>query len=238
MPAQLTTPNIDLIKLVAITTMAIDHINTIILEGKYHSLQLIGRVAFPLFIYILVYNYYHHTRNIGKYLLRIFFFAVIAQPIYILAFNIPRLNILFTLGIGLLLIEWFRQSRYHYLVVAILFLVLYASTFYGYEQVLDFGFRSLFLIFCLGLYFETRRVLFMLLTLISVYFLNANTFIPAQAFITTESQLGLAGYGSLIAILPSFILKINLRHLMRFRFLFYAFYPAHLLILYLLRAWF
>ena len=72
----------ELLKWIAIVTMTIDHIG-LILYPEYIVLRYIGRLAFPLFAYLLILGM-ESTRSVMKYFLRLFSFALISQtPFYI-----------------------------------------------------------------------------------------------------------------------------------------------------------
>lgn len=63
------------LRLIACITMLIDHIGY-----QINSLEcrLIGRIAFPIFVFLIV-NGYHHTSNKVYYALRLMLFAIISQ---------------------------------------------------------------------------------------------------------------------------------------------------------------
>ena len=106
------------LKLIAMMTMLIDHFGAAFLifymnigdnRLKYHELyniiRGIGRISFPIFIFLLMEGLYH-TRNIWKYLLRLALFCIVSEIPFDLAFR-RRLfdwqyqNVFFTLLIGL-----------------------------------------------------------------------------------------------------------------------------------------
>lgn len=108
------------LKIVALVTMLIDHIGATILERMgstgvlYIIMRLIGRLGFPLFIFLLVEGF-EHTRNRWKYLLRLAIFAIASEIPFDIAFNLEASqvlngkliefsyqNVFFTLAIGLL----------------------------------------------------------------------------------------------------------------------------------------
>lgn len=71
-----------------------------------------GGLTYPIMAYLLVIGY-QHTSNVKKYALRLFLFALVSQVPFTLCFGwgslpIPRLNVLFTLLIGLGLL-WARD---------------------------------------------------------------------------------------------------------------------------------
>ena len=70
------------LKIIAIVTMIIDHIGyyfqPYINNVIYIILRAIGRISMPLFAYMIVQGFFH-TKDLKKYILRIFIFAVVTQ---------------------------------------------------------------------------------------------------------------------------------------------------------------
>src|SRR5205085_4973530 len=92
------------IKLIAIIAMVIDHIGLFFFPHIL-LLRIIGRLAFPLFAWLIA-NGAHHSKNPTKYLTRLFLFALLAQIPFILINRLIdpsfwELNVLFTLFLGL-----------------------------------------------------------------------------------------------------------------------------------------
>jgi hypothetical protein len=133
------------LKLIAIFTMLIDHTAATILEKTlmargmgllnttdtvalaqfyaengliyaiYMIMRLIGRIAFPIFCFLLVQGFLH-TRNVTKYAIRLALFAAISEIPFDLAFNNKILeyshqNVFFTLLIGLLTLISFQTLK-------------------------------------------------------------------------------------------------------------------------------
>jgi hypothetical protein len=77
-----------LLKIIAIIAMFIDHTGAILIP-RYHAAywpcRFIGRLAFPIFAFLLVEGF-HHTRNVKKYLLRLGIFALISEIPYDIGF--------------------------------------------------------------------------------------------------------------------------------------------------------
>ncbi len=112
------------LKLIAAITMAIDHVAACVLYGYltnspdntyytallilYYIMRYIGRTAFPLFCFMIVQGFMH-TSNRTKYLLRLIVCAFISEIPFDLAVNGAALdleyqNTIFTLVLGLICI--------------------------------------------------------------------------------------------------------------------------------------
>lgn len=102
------------LKLIGITAMLVDHYNSLVKPEYSPLLYEIGRLALPLFAFVLGYNLARiPVEKMPKIMLRLLLFGVIATPIYnILGAGLWHwwpLNILFTL---------FFRHRHHLSVVS------------------------------------------------------------------------------------------------------------------------
>lgn len=113
------------LKWLAIISMLIDHMGAVILEPWLISggaltyptvdwqsidmvLRLIGRLAFPIYSFLIVEGY-HHTRDVRRYAMRLGLFALVSEIPFNLAisqnwFDLSHQNVFFTLMAGLLAI--------------------------------------------------------------------------------------------------------------------------------------
>lgn len=112
------------LKILAILFMFIDHLGFAIgssafaavnFGGGYYFCRAVGRLAFPIFAFLIA-NGFKHTKNLKKYILRIFAFAIISEVPFDLFVSgkvtlvswsglLPDLhfnNVFFTLLLGLL----------------------------------------------------------------------------------------------------------------------------------------
>lgn len=87
------TLNANQIKLIAIIAMTVDHLTWAFFPGTQaiwyvYALHIIGRLTAPI-MWFFIAEGCHYTRNIRKYIGRLFLFAVISHFAYDFAFGIP-----------------------------------------------------------------------------------------------------------------------------------------------------
>ncbi|MBO5337769.1 MAG: conjugal transfer protein TraX [Lachnospiraceae bacterium] len=85
--------NSNRLKTIAIIAMTIDHLVSVIWPGYPKDwwiivLHIIGRLTAPT-MWFLIAEGYHYTRNVKKYIGRLFLFAIISHFAYNFAFGIP-----------------------------------------------------------------------------------------------------------------------------------------------------
>jgi len=213
---QPTLEQSDALKLVAIVSMTIDHVGAILLP-QMGWLRIIGRVAFPLFAYQLAVGYLH-TSNVSRYVLRLAIWGLIAQPIYMIAFGVRlwSLNIFATLLLGLLAIWGWDHRRWWAVALA---LSLAAVQLWLPAMGPDYGLYGVLLCLASFVLFQHKEQLVISHGLLHV--VAGTIFWPSQIYA--------------LASIP-FILwppRLRLRRLPGW--LFYAYYPAHLALLVLIR---
>lgn len=229
--------------LMAMLFMLCDHLWGTIVPGN-DWLTCIGRIAFPIFAFLLVEGYFH-TKNLKKYVTRLLFFALISELPFNLAlggrlFHPFHQNVLWSFLISIILIHWNERARQSgsllkriavgglsLLLGSALGLltfvdyyhagILTALSFYFFRSRQWWGYAGQLL--CL--WYINMEVLGGLVYPIS--FLNMTVFFPQQ---------GLA-----LLALPLIWLYQGRQghHSKGWQYFCYAFYPAHLLILGLLK---
>lgn len=211
------------LKLIAITAMAIDHIGALVYPDAIW-LRVIGRLAMPIIAFLLVEGY-HHTRHLGRYLFRLLIFAVLAQPIYRLVFP-HGLNVLFDLLVGLCVIWAVERIRSRWIVAALLFAVSIA----GFYVTLDWWHLGVLMVF---VFHATRgRFGWTVAVLASLLLVNAAFFaiISARTGDPSYQLINFINLGCILAL--PLLSRYNGRRGRDWRYLFYTFYPAHLLVIY------
>lgn len=114
------------LKLIAIITMLVDHVtyglyytygmaNDCLNWELYRFLRSVGRMAFPIYCFLLVEGFFH-TSNVKKYAIRLVILALISEiPFdWSLFGELPKwdkTNVVFTLLIGLLMIWILEESK-------------------------------------------------------------------------------------------------------------------------------
>ena len=89
------------LKIVACISMLIDHIGAILFPNVY-ILRIIGRVAFPVFAFLLAEGCFY-TRNKFRHLFVISFFAIVMQVVLFIATKMIDFNIFIHFSIGVFL---------------------------------------------------------------------------------------------------------------------------------------
>ena len=117
------------LKIIALLTMLWDHLSYVyppalvflnlfpdipegLFDGLVHNLSYIGRISAPIFLWSISQGY-RHTRNFNRYALRLLVFALLSEWPYHLLFG-DHGNVLFTYLLGLLtlrVMEWGNEKR-------------------------------------------------------------------------------------------------------------------------------
>lgn len=199
----------DTLKLIAILSMTIDHIGAVFFP---HILlfRIVGRIAFPIFAYQTAVGM-RFSKNIKKYIARLFLFSLVSQPFYFLLFG-KGLNAVFTIFYGTVLIAFWRKDSYLNLVSAFLILL---SCFIP----LDYGFYGILSIFLFYILFYFPPLCLMLQTVFIIVYTQMIA-VPAQ----------FASLISLVLIHKKWENKLVLP-----KYFFYIFYPLHLGILFAIK---
>ncbi|MEG2081960.1 MAG: TraX family protein [Oscillospiraceae bacterium] len=219
--------NTNFLKLLAIISMSFDHFGKAFFPDIIWF-PIIGRLAFPIFAYCIVVGCLY-THDFKGYITRLGAFAVLSQPIYVLAHypswqglvdNLWNFNILFTLILGAFAVQGLKEKNW--LMFAISLAIV---SFFNF----DYGINGILLMMMFFIFREKPYISIL-----------ACTVMLGSAFLSPDPD-GLNLFGRMVdiqgfavlALIPIFIktnFKININ-----KYFFYAFYPAHLLAIFLIR---
>ena len=127
-------------------TMLIDHIGCVFFSDTV-TLRIIGRLAMPIYAYFIAAGY-KYTSNIGRYIKRIAFIAVISQIPFMLLFQSKNLNVCFAWLLSLLIIYGIDKKNYSIMIfsiavsVPVLLTISVDYSYYGICIPIMFYFRN------------------------------------------------------------------------------------------------
>ncbi len=202
------------LKCIALITMIIDHVGAI-LYPEVGGLRIIGRIAFPIYAFLVAEGFYH-TKNVKKYMLRLLLFAIVSEIPFDLALTGQILefghqNVFFTLFAGLLLMELYSlQTSSAGRLICIL-----AVTTLGDLIRSDYGAWGILIIFCFYVFRENIWLKMLVVSGIHIF-----AFGSVQSF-------------AVLACIP--IALYNGEKGANIKYAFYGIYPLHLLVLYMIK---
>ncbi|MGJ7582688.1 TraX family protein [Variovorax sp. RHLX14] len=213
----LTDGTLEALKYLALVLMTVDHVNKYLFNGTHPAAFAAGRSAPPIFALVLAYNLarpYALERGVYRRTAsRLLAFGLLATPAYMalggLAADVYPLNIMFTLLLATVVIQLLDGGS----------TVAAAMTIGVGGCLVEFGLPAVGL--CIALWFYVRRPTLCRLAL--------GVICLASLQIFNGNAWALAAFPLLFSIQRwTFALK-------RCRWLFYLYYPAHLLALWLIR---
>lgn len=218
------------LKVLACVIMLIDHVGAIFFP-KLWGLRVIGRLAFPIFSFLLVEGY-TKTSNLTKYSTRLFLFALISQYPFMLAFKIKSFNIFFTLFAGLMALyvldyKFYEDEKKDRIIklLAVIAICIFVKQIHT-----DYDFYGVLMIIIFKVFKDKSfpKLVGALVLLNFIYVLPMLKYLAYpngyRIFMQSTSLMALA----LIAF-------YNGERGRKLKYAFYAFYPVHLTILYLIK---
>lgn len=190
-----------------------------ILMNCYNGFHAIGRISMPIFCFFIVEGFLH-SRHIKRYFLRLLIFALVSEIPYDLAFGSSAFdrsqqNVMFTLAAGLgTLILMSRCKKY--MTVQVFIAIIAAAVASALK--FDGGYYGILMI---ALFYLFRRN--KLASLFSVFLLQ----VLIVLYFHESFDLN-----SVMAVVPLILIYCySGKRGMNLKYLFYGFYPLHLLIL-------
>lgn len=231
------------LKMIAILSMLTDHIGAVIIEQVYLNpsseaaflamvetssgqmwygidmvLRTVGRIAFPIFCFLLVEGFLH-TRNVKKYAERLLLFAVVSEIPFDLAvfgtwLELSHQNVFFTLLVGLMVLEEYKKSIGNPVRQAFVILIGCGATSF---LKCDYDMTGVVLVLLLYVFWDNKKLqtifggLLAALESLACFGAGMLSFIPIRMYNGKRGERNL-------------------------KYFFYWFYPVHLLALFLLRV--
>ena len=241
-PFELTSAALHIL---AMALMLCDHLWGTVVPGN-DWLTCIGRVAFPLFAFMLVEGYFH-THDLKKYVLRLLIFAVISELPFNLAMGSRVLypvhqNVLWSFLISLGLIHWNERAKkkgklWRRILVGALSVVI--GYVVGLVTMVDFYHAGILMVLVFY-FFRGRKWWCFLGQLFFLWYVNDELLgglgyevelLGQTVFLTRQSL-------AMLALIPIWLYRGRQGyHSKAFRNICYWFYPVHLLILGLIKLW-
>lgn len=235
------------LKIIAMVSMVIDHISVVIIgrmianmefSGSgtgpltafsencpaigniYFLMRLAGRPAFPIYIFLLIEGV-KHTRNIYRYAFRLLLFSGISEVPFDLAIrgkiiDFSCQNVFFTLFLGLcsiICIRLIEKMRSPGKILKSCFIILAVILFCFTAEAMHTDYGAAGVLAVTGMYLMRNRYL--------------NEILTGCGILTVFTGMEITSFASV-----PFVIRYNGTRGLNNRYLFYIFYPAHLLILY------
>lgn len=224
--------------ILAMFFMFCDHLWGTILPWEW--LTCVGRLAFPIFAFMIVEGYYH-THNLRRYILRLLILAILSEIpfnlLYVGTFFYPfHQNVIWTFLIGLLLIcliERSKKSGRKWIVCLVSFAAIVIGFLAGFVVISDY-YGTGVLTVLVFYFFRGRKWWNFLGQLICLYVINfemlGGLYYPIVLF-GHEFELLRQGL-AILALIPIWLYRGRQGyHTKAFQYFCYAFYPVHMLLI-------
>lgn len=212
------------LKIIAALAMTVDHLGVMLFPDVL-ILRIIGRIALPIFAYMIAEGCVH-TKNRVRYALTLFAVALLCQVVYFVAMRSLKQCILVTFLMSVLLIfSYDRATKKRCFVTTSVFVAALIAVFVICEVIpiyvkdfsVDYGFFGAILPFLIYTG-RTKNEKFLRLAI--------------GLLLITLVLNGVQGY-SMLAIIPIYHYN-GKRGSMRMKYFFYIYYPLHLGVIYLI----
>ena len=218
-----------MLKIIAMVSMVFDHVGDVFFPNATW-MRIIGRLAMPIFSFCVAEGY-HYTRDKNKYLRRLSLFALISETPFDLAF-------FGKVGTG-------HQNIMLTFFIAVLALMIYdaitegAGPFAKMKKTVRtvLGVVGVLLMGILALVLKADYSIFAVLSVFIFYVLRSKPYPIPQAggvaFLAATRTMGIYAYTGL-SLIP--LLLYNGKKGKGLKWLFYLFYPGHLLLIFIVRT--
>ena len=227
------------LRIMAMIFMLCDHLWATIIHGN-EWLTCIGRLTFPIFAFLIVEGYFH-TKNLKKYVLRLLIFAVISEiPFNLVTGNSliypMHQNVLWTFLIAIFLIflnEKARKKGKWWLIILVAAATIALGFVLGLITFTDYFHGGVYMVLTFY-FFRGRKWWHFLGQAALMWYINFEI-LGGYSYVLSlfgkEFYFPQQGF-ALLALIPIWLYRGKQGyHNKALQYAFYAFYPAHLLIL-------
>ena len=213
------------LKIIAMLSMLIDHIGVAMFPNVM-ILRIIGRLAFPIFAYMIAEGCFY-TKNKARYFFMIFGLGMICQLVFFFFMGSLYQGILMTFSLSIICIyaidyylkkrDWKSLSLMIFTVFAVAFLSINLPMILADKTDFEFDYSALGILLPIVIYYSKNKLIKMLFTALILILLS-------EIYFTYQLY-------SLLAI-PLLLLYNGERGKYKLKYLFYIFYPLHLVLVY------
>ena len=228
------------LKIIAIISMLCDHVS-LSLQGHFSFYNYIGRFAFPIFAFQISQGYIH-TKNIKKYIIRLFTFACISQIPFMMFLNSIgqkyTLNVLFTLLLGVFALICYDKIKDKFLSFSCIFFLCTIAQLFK----VDYGAFGVIIILLFYIFYKlysndklTIKQKYLYKAIMCICFILAVICYYLPRVIQIPSLSITYFKLCIFTCMPLlFILLYNGKQGPKIKYLFYIFYPLHLFLLWII----
>jgi hypothetical protein len=224
------------LKIIAVIVMFFDHFVTVFLPHSSLlslALRFPGRAAAPVFCFFIAEGFYY-TSNLKRYIVRLLIFAAISHIPYNFAFGLPispfvATSVIWPLAMGLIALAVIKKEK-----INILLKLMILGTCCAVSITANWNFVAVMWVVVFGVFhgnFKRQAIGF---CIVGIVFHLIPTFLRFGFFHEMYPQWHQLGIFLTIPLLLMFNGKTGKKSVVM-KWFFYVFYPAHLVLLYLLK---
>lgn len=227
--------------IIAMSCMLLDHIWHFGLIN-HNILNCIGRIAFPIFAFMIVEGYFK-TKDLKKYILRLFIFALLSEiPFNLMLggsviYSVTQ-NVLWTflIGIGLIWLMEKVKGKNIFIRALMLIFILFAGFILGLIGLTDYHYAGVFTVFVFY-FFRNKKWYNLIVQIICLWVINTEILGGYEYLINVGNYTIhiLRQSIAILGLIPIWLYNGNQGYYNKFiKYLYYSFYPLHLLVLWMI----
>lgn len=224
---RLSSTGQDWLKILALVTMTIDHIGYF-WGDETQITRTIGRAAFPLFAFLIGYNLTVRKANPRKYIQDLLLFGTISYPIMFITRGYG-INIMFTLALGILFwmfLEWTNKQEEKEIIFTKIIGTIVFSVIGLFTEYSILGFSLI----AISAWIAKQEKIYIYLPMLSIMEIITN-------ILSFNYSVTIPGaFLTYAIIISAYYIQGNVRFFKGkiLKYGFYAYYPVHFLLLFII----